>query len=206
MYVSQLALRVLVDEPAVPPPVVQASSWSSGAGPSLAIDGSVATAWKSDPAAGPAQAFTIDFHRPREFGGLALRWLTGAHASRYDVQFSEDGVRWRTVRSVVDGRGGPDALLLPEAETRFLRLALHDGPARAYGLAELEITLEADGRLAEFVTQRYRSWDSGIGEKIEKRKVGFRELEAYMLKKGDADKNISGRQEMIENIINRYLR
>ena len=140
VYVSQLALRELADEPAVvPPPVVQASSWSSGAGPSLAIDGSVATAWKSDPAAGPAQAFTIDFHRPREFGGLAVRWLTRAHASRYDVQFSEDGVRWRTVRRVVDGRGGPDTLLLPEAETRFLRLALHDGPARAYGLAELEI-------------------------------------------------------------------
>jgi len=140
VYVSQLALREMADEPAVvPPPVVQASSWSFGADPSLAIDGSVATAWKSDPAAGPAQAFTIDFHRPREFGGLAVRWLTGAHASRYDVQFSEDGVRWRTVRSVVDGRGGPDALLLPEAETRFLRLALHDGPARAYGLAELEI-------------------------------------------------------------------
>jgi hypothetical protein len=140
VYVSQLALRELADEPAVvPPPVVQASSWSSGAGPSLAIDGSVATAWKSDPAAGPAQAFTIDFHQPREFGGLAVRWLTRAHASRYDVQFSEDGVRWRTVRRVVDGRGGPDTLLLPEAETRFLRLALHDGPARAYGLAELEI-------------------------------------------------------------------
>ena len=140
VYVSQLALRKLADEPAVvPPPVVQASSWSSGAGPSLAIDGSVATAWKSDPAAGPAQAFTIDFHQPREFGGLAVRWLTRAHASRYDVQFSEDGVRWRTVRRVVDGRGGPDTLLLPEAETRFLRLALHDGPARAYGLAELEI-------------------------------------------------------------------
>ena len=140
MYVSQLILRELADESAiVPPPLVQASSSSSGAGPSLAIDGSVATAWKSDPAAGPAQAFTIDFQRPREFGGLTVRWLPRAHASRYDVQFSEDGVRWRTVRRVVDGRGGPDALLLPEAETRFLRLALHDGPARAYGLAELEI-------------------------------------------------------------------
>ena len=28
---------------------------------------------------------------------------------------------------------------LPETETRFLRLALRDGPARAYGLAELRI-------------------------------------------------------------------
>jgi hypothetical protein len=140
VYVSQLALRELPAQPAaVPPPVVQASSSLPGAAASLALDGSAATAWKSDPAAGPPQALTIDFQRPREFGGLAVRWLTGAHASRYDVQFSDDGVAWRTVRRILDGRGGPDALLLPEAETRFLRLALYDGPARTYGLAELEI-------------------------------------------------------------------
>jgi len=140
LYVSQLALRELPDEPAVAlPPVVRASSWLRGADASLAFDGSVATAWKSAPAAGPTQALTIDFQRPREFGGLAVRWLTQAYASRYEVQFSDEGVHWRTVRRVVDGRGGPDALLLPEAETRFLRLALLDGPARAYGLAELEI-------------------------------------------------------------------
>ena len=33
----------------------------------------------------------------------------------------------------------------------------------------------------------------------------FASLEAYALKKGDAAKNVSGRQEMIENILNRYL-
>src|SRR5882762_4307915 len=38
-----------------------------------------------------------------------------------------------------------------------------------------------DGRLAEFVKQRYASWDSGIGAKIESGKSSFKELEAYML-------------------------
>jgi hypothetical protein len=140
VYVSQLALRELPDEAAVAsPPVVRASSALPGAEASLALDGSVSTAWKSDPAAGPVQELTIDFHRPRELGGLTVRWLRDAYASRYDVQFSDDGMRWRTVRRVVGSRGGPDALFLPEAETRFLRLALHEGPARAYGLAELEV-------------------------------------------------------------------
>jgi len=140
LYVSQLALRALPDEPAVAlPSIVQASSSSSGVDASSAFDGSVATAWRSDPAAGSAQALTIDFQRPREFGGLAVHWVPGAYASRYDVQFSDDGVQWRTIRSVVDGRGGPDMLFLPEAETRLLRLAFHAGPARAYGLAEVEI-------------------------------------------------------------------
>jgi len=42
------------------------------------------------------------------------------------------------VRAVIDAmRSG--SLYLPESETRFLRLILHDGPARAYGLAEIEV-------------------------------------------------------------------
>src|SRR5262245_52503189 len=139
VYVSQLGLREAVAGAVVLPPLVRASSSLSGAEASLALDGSTATAWKSDPAAGPVQDLTVDFQQPREFGGLTLRWLAHAYASRYDVQFSDDGVRWRTVRRVVGGRGGPDALLLHEAETRFLRLVLHEGPGRGYGLAELQI-------------------------------------------------------------------
>jgi F5/8 type C domain len=140
VYVSQLALRELPEHAAaVSAPAVSASSSLPGGEASLVLDGSAATAWKSDPAAGLAQQLMIDFHQPREFGGLTVWWLPHAYASRYDVQFSDDGARWRTVRSVVGARGGPDALMLPEAETRFLRLVLHDGPARAYGLAEVEI-------------------------------------------------------------------
>ena len=62
-----------------------------------------------------------------------------------------------------------------------------------------------DGRLAEFVKQRYSSWDTGIGRDIERGKAGFRELEAYMLKKGDVAPNTSGRQEYLENLINEFI-
>lgn len=65
--------------------------------------------------------------------------------------------------------------------------------------------IRQDGILSDFVQQRYSSYDSGIGEKIENGSVGFAELEAYMLEKGDADANSSGRQEMLENLINRYI-
>src|SRR5207245_874915 len=89
VYVSRLVLRELPEEPAVvPPPVVRASSSLPGAEAALAIDGNATTAWRSDPAAGAAQDLTIDFRRPREFGGLGVRWLGHAYASRYDVQFS----------------------------------------------------------------------------------------------------------------------
>lgn len=146
VYVSQFVLRELPEESAVlPPPVVQASSSSAGAAPLLALDGHAGTAWMSDPGAGPAQDLTIDFGRPRELGGLTVRWVEHAYASRYEVQFSDDGVQWRTVRAVVAGTGGPDVLWLPEAETRFVRLSLRDGPARAYGVAEVEVEAPAFG-------------------------------------------------------------
>jgi len=65
--------------------------------------------------------------------------------------------------------------------------------------------IRADGALAEFVKQRYASWDSGLGADIEGGKVGFKELSEHMLKKGEADPNASGRVEMLENVLNEYI-
>jgi len=76
--------------------------------------------------------------------------------------------------------------------------------AFARGL-KIAAAIRQDGRLDQFIKQRYSSWDTGIGAKIEKGEVGFRELEAYMLKKGEADPNTSGRQEYLENLINEFI-
>jgi len=76
--------------------------------------------------------------------------------------------------------------------------------AFARGL-KIAAKIRKDGRLAKFVAKRYASWDSGIGAKIEKGKMNFRALEAYMLQKGEADKCASGRQEMLENLINEFI-
>lgn len=76
--------------------------------------------------------------------------------------------------------------------------------AFARGL-KIAAAIRADGKLDGFLKQRYSSWDSGIGADIEAGKMGFKELEAYMLDKGEANANTSGRQEFLENLINRYL-
>ena len=76
--------------------------------------------------------------------------------------------------------------------------------AFARGL-KIAADIRADGELAEFVKDRYSSWDTGIGADIESGKADFTALEAYMLKKGDITPNQSGRQEMLENLINRYF-
>ncbi len=63
----------------------------------------------------------------------------------------------------------------------------------------------ADGRLAAFVKERYRSWDCELGRRVEGGQASFSDLEAYILPKGDASKNASGRQEMLENLINEFI-
>lgn len=76
--------------------------------------------------------------------------------------------------------------------------------AFARGL-KIAVAIRNDRRLAEFVQQRYASWDSGIGARIEAGKATFKELEAYMLKQSDAAPNASGRQEYLENLINEFI-
>ena len=70
---------------------------------------------------------------------------------------------------------------------------------------KIAAAIRADGRLAEFVRNRYRSWDAGIGKKIESGKTSFKTLETYILKKGEVTKNESGRQEFLENLINEFI-
>ncbi len=65
--------------------------------------------------------------------------------------------------------------------------------------------IRADGELERMVKERYASWDSGIGAEIEAGKHDFASLERYMLAKGDVSPNASGRQELFENIVNRYI-
>jgi xylose isomerase len=77
--------------------------------------------------------------------------------------------------------------------------------AFAQGL-KIAAAIQKDGVLKNFVKQRYASWDNGVGAEIEAGKQDFKGLEAYMLGKGDATKNMSGRQEMLENVVNRYMR
>ncbi len=84
----------------------------------------------------------------------------------------------------------------------YAHIAGMDAFARGLKIAA---AIRRDGRLAEFVRQRYSSWHTGVGEKIEKGKAGFKELETYMLEKGDIQPNASGRQEFLENLINEFV-
>lgn len=64
--------------------------------------------------------------------------------------------------------------------------------------------LQADGVLDQFVANRYASYQEGMGKKIVEGATSFEELAAYALKH-DQIVLQSGRQEMLEDIVNRYI-
>lgn len=61
-----------------------------------------------------------------------------------------------------------------------------------------------DGVFDKFIADRYASFNTGIGRDIVEGKVGFKELEAYTLENGEPEIT-SGRQEMLESILNQYI-
>ena len=75
--------------------------------------------------------------------------------------------------------------------------------AFARGL-KIAAAIRADGRLAEFVKDRYASWDTGIGQKIENKTATLADLAEYVA--GNPEPVIaSGRQELLENILNECI-
>ncbi len=145
---------------------------------------------------------SIDANR----GDLLLGWDTD--------QFPSDYYLTTQCMLVILGQGGLapggvnfDAKVRRESFEPVDLFHAHIGGMDAFALGlKLAAKIRADGVLRDFVKQRYGSWDGGIGLQIEGGKAAFEDLEKYMLEKGDATPNVSGRQEMLENIVNRYLR
>lgn len=84
----------------------------------------------------------------------------------------------------------------------YAHIAGMDAFARGLKIAA---KIRADGRLADFVKNRYASWDSGIGAKIEKGEASMEDLETYILNKSELAPNSSGRQELLEDLINQFI-
>ena len=64
--------------------------------------------------------------------------------------------------------------------------------------------IRADGRLADFVAQRYSTWDSGIGAQIEKGQLSLEEISSHVLASSEPTIT-SGRQELLENLLNEFI-
>jgi xylose isomerase len=139
-------------------------------------------------------------------GDLLLGWDTD--------QFPTDLYLTAQVMLIILGQGGIgggglnfDAKVRRESFEPIDLFHAHIGAMDAFAQGlRIAAAMRKDGILTDIVKTRYGSWDTGLGAEIEAGKHDLASLEAYMLKKGDSDKNASGRLEMIENIINRYIK
>ena len=81
----------------------------------------------------------------------------------------------------------------------------HIGGMDAYVQAfKLARRILAEGKFTGFVANRYKSFDTGFGKDIEKRKIGFKELEAIAFELGEP-RLASGKQEYLENQLMRSV-
>ena len=133
-------------------PRVLASSSANGVSPAAVLGRHFARApQRNDPSArsGSAgwrssgdgeQQLTFDFGGPRELSGLAFDWDDADWATDYDVQRSDDGVQWTTVREVRGSAGSRRFVHLPELESEWLRLVLRrSSRGTGYRLAAMHL-------------------------------------------------------------------
>lgn len=73
----------------------------------------------------------------------------------------------------------------------------------ALGLLKAYEIIE-DSRIDNFVKERYSSYETGVGKDIVEGKATLESLEEYTLNNGEV-KNQSGRQEMLESVMNSIL-
>jgi xylose isomerase len=138
-------------------------------------------------------------------GDMLLGWDTDQFATDY---YLTTQTMYYVLKHGGLGSGGVnfDAKVRRESFEPVDLFHAHIGSMDAFAKGlKVAAALHADRALKDFVAQRYSSWDGGIGAKIEAGQVGFADLEAYMLEKGEVTANTSGRQEMLENIVNRYI-
>jgi len=84
----------------------------------------------------------------------------------------------------------------------YAHIGAMDAFARGLKIAE---KLIKDKVFEKAIAQRYAGWDKDLGKEIESKKVSFVELAKYAEEHGEP-KLQSGRQELLENILNDYIR
>lgn len=106
--------------------------------PEMAVDGNPATRWSSE--FSDHNWITVDLQERHELTEIRLFWEI-SYPEYYDIKTSDDGVVWRTVKSVQGSDGGQDKIVLSGGTVgRFVRIEGYRRATRwGHSLWELEI-------------------------------------------------------------------
>jgi hypothetical protein len=117
-------------------PATSSSNENASFTPNLAVDGNGGTRWSS--AFSDPQWIQIDLGASFAINRVVLRWET-AFGKAYQLQTSNDGASWTTIRTTTNGVGGVEDLAVT-GTGRFVRM---NGTARGtqwgYSLFEFEV-------------------------------------------------------------------
>ncbi|GAA1941323.1 discoidin domain-containing protein [Agromyces allii] len=111
-------------------------TWGDNYTPGQAFDGNTATRWSGEWA--PTGWIQVDLGSAKSFDRFQLVW-EAAYAKSYEVQTSNDGSTWSTIKTVTGGDGGIDTFDAA-GTARYVRLNLTErGTEWGYSLFEVGI-------------------------------------------------------------------
>ena len=149
--------RVYLNTCVYTPNFVQGASIAADtdASAALAVDGDSKTFWQPDET--EAHTLTFDMGRSREIGYLCMEWGKGA-AKHYEIDLSEDGVNWETIRVVEDGaKYKTQGFTLEETvRGRYLRIRTVTASSMPYQLEEFTVCLTKPEKAESLSTAEYK--------------------------------------------------
>ena len=149
--------RVYLNTCVYTPNFVQGASIAADtdASAALAVDGDSKTYWQPDET--EAHTLTFDMGRSREIGYLCMEWGKGA-AKHYEIDLSEDGVNWETIRVVEDGaKYKTQGFTLEETvRGRYLRIRTVTASSMPYQLEEFTVCLTKPEKAESLSTAEYK--------------------------------------------------
>ncbi|MGW0606633.1 discoidin domain-containing protein [Streptomyces sp. NPDC002640] len=118
-------------------PATASSQEGAGYAPSAAVDGNLtgtrwASSW-SDP-----QWFQVDLGQRSDLSRTVLTW-EGAYGKSYQIQASDNGTDWRTLRSVTGGDGGTDEIAVSGSGRYVRMLGTERSGGYGYSLWEFQV-------------------------------------------------------------------
>ncbi|MDZ4169142.1 MAG: discoidin domain-containing protein, partial [Coriobacteriia bacterium] len=112
------------------------SSYSSGTGPSRAIDGSTSSYWRSQD--GNSAWLRVDLGSSRSVSKVVINWDDSRYAKDYRVETSPDGTNWTTRFSTTSASSGTKTHTFSAVEVRYVRLTCTSANDSHYRVIEFE--------------------------------------------------------------------
>lgn len=129
---------IIVDRAYLGHPAISASSFLPGHAPSMIMNNSEDTGWRSNDEG--SQWLLMDFLEERELGGIVIHWEKGLEARVFTVALSSDGETWSKVFYSNRGTDRKTYIRLADTRSRLIRMELKERVSEiGFGIIGIEV-------------------------------------------------------------------